>query len=125
MGCYAAAMRPLFHPAREDVTVEGILHALSDPVRAQIYAEIAKADCPQICSAFLEVSDRVVPKSTLSQHFKVLREAGLIRSERRGVELQNTVRKEDNHDRFGTLIQAIMQAHLDQTARQRRRRRKR
>jgi len=71
-------MRPLFHPAREDITVEGILHALSDPVRAQIYAEIAKADCPQICTAFLEMNDRVVPKSTLSQHFKVLREAGLI-----------------------------------------------
>jgi len=118
-------MRPLFHPAREDITVEGILHALSDPVRAQIYAEIAKADCPQICTAFLEMSDRVVPKSTLSQHFKVLREAGLIRSERRGVELHNSLRHDDNHDRFVPLIQAIMQAHKDQTERQRRTRRKR
>ena len=119
-GCYRTGMRPLFHPSRDDITVEGILHALSDPVRAQIYAEIAKADCPQICAAFLEMSDRVVPKSTLSQHFKVLREAGLIRSERRGVELHNSLRHEDNHDRFGPLIQAIMQAHKDQTERQRR-----
>jgi DNA-binding transcriptional ArsR family regulator len=118
-------MRPLFHPAREDISVEGILHALSDPVRAQIYAEIAQAECPQICSAFLTISDRVVPKSTLSQHFKVLREAGLILSERRGVELHNTVRHEDNHDRFGKLIQAIMQAHKEQLERRRRARRKR
>ena len=110
-------MRPLFHPASDDITVEGILHALSDPVRAQIYAEIAKADCPQICSAFLEMSDRVVPKSTLSQHFKVLREAGLIRSERHGVELRNAPRHDDLRDRFGKLINAIVDAHVAQTQR--------
>jgi len=34
-------MRPLFHPSIEDVTVEGILHALSDPVRVAIFADIA------------------------------------------------------------------------------------
>ena len=32
--CYFTNMRPLFHPAPEDISVEGILHALSDPVRA-------------------------------------------------------------------------------------------
>ena len=35
-----AGMRQLQHPAIADVSVEGILHALSDPVRAQIYARI-------------------------------------------------------------------------------------
>jgi DNA-binding transcriptional ArsR family regulator len=95
------------------------MHALSDPVRVHIYAEIAQADCPQTCSAFLEVSDKVVPKSTLSQHFKVLREAGLIRSERRGVELHNTARCDENQARFGTLITAIIDAHKDQTERER------
>src|SRR6266571_4837649 len=107
-------MRPLFHPASEDITVEGILHALSDPVRAQIYAEIAKADCPQICSAFLEMSDRVVPKSTLSQHFKVLREAGLIRSERRGVELKNSTRCKELKKKFGPMVLAILKAYEDE-----------
>ena len=63
---------------------------ISDPVRVHIFAAIVKSECPQTCSAFLEVSDRAVPKSTLSQHFKALREAGLIRSERRGVEMHNT-----------------------------------
>jgi DNA-binding transcriptional ArsR family regulator len=110
-------MRPLFHPSVEDITVEGILHALSDPVRAHIFAHIARADGPQTCSAFLEVSDRTVPKSTLSQHFRVLREAGLIRSERKGVELQNTTRHEDIPERFNALIAAIIDAHTAQTAR--------
>jgi len=77
-------MRPLFHPSIEDVTVETILHTLSDPVRAAIYMGIAASDCPQVCSSFLHVSEKDIPKSTLSQHFKALRDAGLIRGERRG-----------------------------------------
>jgi DNA-binding transcriptional ArsR family regulator len=85
-------MRPLFHPSVEEVTVEGIIHALSDPVRAAIFADIVSQECPQSCSMFLTVSDRAIPKSTLSQHFRSLREAGLIRGERRGVEMRNISR---------------------------------
>jgi DNA-binding transcriptional ArsR family regulator len=103
-------MKPLFHPAIEDVTVEGILYALSDPVRATIYADIAGSQCSMNCSNFLNVSEKPVPKSTLSQHFKALREAGLIRSERRGVEMQNTSRCEEIASRFPGLLPAIREA---------------
>ena len=113
-------MRPLFHPAVEDVNVEGILHALSDLTRVQILAQIISAQCSQICSAFLEISDKPIPKSTLSQHFNVLREAGLIRSERRGVEMHNTPRLEELDDRFGPLIRSILDAHAAQSDRRRR-----
>ncbi len=104
-------MRPLFHPSVEDVTVEAILHALSDPVRVAIYADIVGSDCSQNCSTFLSVSNKTIPKSTLSQHFKALREAGLIRSERRGVEMQNTSRCAEIEKRFPGLITAIVNAH--------------
>jgi DNA-binding transcriptional ArsR family regulator len=104
-------MKPLFHPSAEDVTVEGILHALSDPVRVAIYAAIVGAGCPRICSNFLKVSEKNVPKSTLSQHFKVLRDAGLIRSERRGVEMHNTPRCVELEGRFPGLLRAIVNAH--------------
>ena len=104
-------MRPLFHPSIEDVTVEGILHALSDPVRVAIFADIASSDCSQNCSTFLNVSEKAVPKSTLSQHFKALREAGLIRGERHGVEMQNTSRCAEIDQRFPGLIAAIVSAH--------------
>jgi DNA-binding transcriptional ArsR family regulator len=104
-------MRPLFHPSMADVTVEAILHALSDPVRVAIFADIAGSDCSQNCSNFLHVSERVIPKSSLSQHFKVLREAGLIRGERRGVEMQNTSRCAEIEERFPGLIMAIVNAH--------------
>jgi len=104
-------MRPLFHPSVEDVTVEAILHALSDPVRVAIYADIVGSGCSQNCSTFLSVSNKTIPKSTLSQHFKALREAGLIRSERRGVEMQNTSRCAEIENRFPGLIKAIVNAH--------------
>jgi DNA-binding transcriptional ArsR family regulator len=114
-------MRPLFHPTAEAITVEGILHALADPVRAQIFAAIVRADGAQTCSNFLEVNGKPVPKSTLSQHFRVLREAGLIRSERQGVELHNTPRSDELQARFGALVCAIVDAHAAQTQRSARR----
>jgi DNA-binding transcriptional ArsR family regulator len=104
-------MRPLIHPAVEDVTVENILHALSDSARVAIFAEIVGSACPQNCSEFLTVGEKEIPKSTLSQHFKVLREAGLIRSERHGTEMHNTSRCEEIDSRFPGLIQSVVNAH--------------
>jgi DNA-binding transcriptional ArsR family regulator len=109
-------MRPLFHPSIEEVTVEGILYALSDPVRVSMYADIVAQDCPQSCSNFLTMGTRAIPKSTLSQHFKILREAGLIRSERHGVEMHNISRCTELEERFPGLIRAIVNAHNRQLA---------
>src|SRR5438445_11798383 len=107
-------MRPLVHPSIEDITVEGILHALSDPVRVAIYADIIGSNCSQNCSSFLKVSEKSIPKSTLSQHFKALREAGLIRAERRGVEVYNTPRCAEIEKRFPGLLPAIVDAYKAQ-----------
>jgi DNA-binding transcriptional ArsR family regulator len=98
------------HPAIEDITVEGILHALSDPVRVRIFSDIASSNCSQTCTSFSNVANRTIPKSTLSQHFKALREAGLIRSERRGTEMQNTSRCAEIDKRFPGLLSAIVSA---------------
>src|SRR6202451_851589 len=108
-------VRPLFHPSLEDITVEGILHALSDPVRVAIYADIVSQECSQNCSTFLTVSDRTIPKSTLSQHFRELREAGRLRGEGRGVEVHNTSRCTELEQRFPGLIRAIVNAHAAQS----------
>ena len=108
-------MRPLLHPSIEDITVEGILHALSDPVRAAIFADIVAQDCSQNCSTFLTVSDKAIPKSTLSQHFRALREAGLVRGERRGVEVHNLSRCAEIEERFPGLLLAIVNAHTIQS----------
>src|SRR5579863_10446375 len=108
-------VRPLFHPSLENITVEAILHALSDPVRAAIYADIVAQECSHNCSMFLTVSEKAIPKSTLSQHFRILREAGLIRGERRGVEMHSTSRCAEIEERFPGLLRAIINAHTVQS----------
>lgn len=109
-------MRPLLHPSVEDVRVEAILHALSDPARVAIFIQIAGSGSAANCAAFATIAERTIPKSTLSQHFKVLREAGLIRSERQGVEMQNSSRCSEIESRFPGLIPAIINAHKVQSA---------
>ena len=47
-------------------------------------------------------------KSTLSHHFRVLRDAGLIRTTKQGVENLNCVRWEEVNARFPGLLKAIM-----------------
>jgi DNA-binding transcriptional ArsR family regulator len=109
-------MRPLIHPEIADVPVETILHALADPVRVSIYADIIQQECSQSCSSFLTVGDKSIPKSTLSQHFRILREAGLIRSERQGVEMHNSSRCAEVDARYPGMIAAIANAHNIQMA---------
>ena len=104
-------MRPLHHPEIKDIPPEAILHALADPVRVKIFADIAQQGCSQNCTAFVNVAKKPIPKSTLSQHFRILREAGLIRSERRGVEMRNTLRAEEVEARYPGLLVAIAKAH--------------
>ena len=104
-------MRPFVHPSLDSLRPEAILHALSDPERASIFSEIAGTECVQRCSALASTADRVIPKSSLSQHFKVLRDAGLIRSERQGVEMRNYSRCEEIEQRFPGLLKAILSAY--------------
>ena len=110
-------MRPLFHPSVEEINVQGILYALSDPARVRIFVELLDADCAKNCSTFININKTPFPKSTLSQHFKVLREAGLIHGVRKGVELQNEVRYKDLKKRFGPMIGEIIKAYQEEDKR--------
>ena len=94
------------HPAREDITLAGVLAALSDPMRLRIVRSLmGKTDCLS-CTAAAPCPD--MAKSTLSNHFRVLREAGLIRTTKKGVEHQNTVREADINARFPGLLKTIL-----------------
>ena len=106
--------RSYHHPTVKDITVEGILHALSDPVRVQIFMELASAECAKNCTTFKIVKKAPLAKSTLSQHFMILREAGLIISERKGVELKNHTRCAELKPKFGTMINGIIEAYSAQ-----------
>ena len=104
-------MRPLYHPRVEEMTVQGVLHALSDATRVQIFMRLLASDCSKSCVEFANVAATPLPKSSLSQHFKVLREAGLIHSERQGVELQNRARCDEYGRKFGPLIKEILSSY--------------
>lgn len=92
-------------PLREEMSLPKVLHALSDPVRIEIILQIAKAG-QMTCGAF----DIPMPKSTLSHHFKVLREAGVVASRKDGNELINSLRLEDLEARFPGVIDPIIAA---------------
>ena len=111
-------MKPLFHPSMDDVTIEGIMDALSDPVRIAIFAGVSGAKGSPNCSYFLQVRDQKIPRSTLTTHFRILREAGLIRGERRGVEMHNTSRRAELDQHFPGLLAAIFNALHIQAAKQ-------
>src|SRR3954454_8761481 len=99
-------MRPLFHPSLEDVSVEGILHALSDPVRVAIFAEIVGSKCSRSCSNFSNISDMDIPNQRFLNTSRFQRN-GIGRGERRGVEMHNTARCAEIDQRFPGLISAI------------------
>lgn len=109
--------RPLFHPPIDSITVTGLLHALSDPVRLSIVRELRTNCAGMNCVETMAHVDEAMPKSTCSLHFQILREAGLIRSERRGVELSNQLRLEELDQRFPGLLDSILEAHHKELAR--------
>lgn len=99
--------RPFVHPPITDVTLESVLYALADPARLEIVLKLTDGGCGMNCSA---AAPENLPKSTQSHHYQVLREAGLIRSERRGTEVVNTLRCSEISEKFPGLIPAILTA---------------
>ena len=93
-------------PARSEIELAAVLHALSDPVRLRIVAALAVAGEEPSCGSF----DLPVTKSTCTHHFKVLREAGVIQQRQRGTARLNALRREDLDARFPGLLDTILRA---------------
>jgi DNA-binding transcriptional ArsR family regulator len=93
-------------PAREDIELGAVLHALSDPIRLKIVTALDSRSeaCP---TGSFEVP---VSKSTCTHHFRVLREAGVIRQRPEGTARLNTLRRDDLDARFPGLLDAILEA---------------
>ncbi|MFD0418377.1 ArsR/SmtB family transcription factor [Streptomyces sp. NPDC127108] len=109
----APSARALAHPAREEIRLEGVLHALSDPLRMLIVCELAAAQVGVTCSHF----DLPVTKSTSTHHFRVLREAGVIQQNYRGTAKLNGLRRDDLDALFPGLLDSVLDAAARQEAR--------
>jgi DNA-binding transcriptional ArsR family regulator len=82
-----------------------VLHALGDPVRL----ELVRRACAHPESTCAVVADGLdVPISTLSNHWRILREAGLISMSVDGRHRRIRVRADDLHDRFPGLLDPIL-----------------
>ncbi|HXE02730.1 MAG TPA: metalloregulator ArsR/SmtB family transcription factor [Hyphomicrobium sp.] len=99
--------RPFVHPAIEDVTIGSVLYALADPTRLEIVKKLSRGSCGLNCS---EAAPADLPKSTQSHHFQILREAGLVKSERRGTEVVNALRCAEIEKRFPGVVSSILKA---------------
>lgn len=93
------------HPARDELDLAAVLHALSDPIRLRIVAGLADAD-GRTCKSF----ELPVTKSTCTHHFRVLREAGVIRQRLEGTTKLNSLRREDLDARFPGLMDSVLRA---------------
>ena len=94
----------LHHPRREDLDLGAVLQALSDPHRLRIVRRLAETEESCACGTF----ELDVTKSTLTHHFRVLREAGVIRQEASGTAKLNSLRREDLAARFPGLLDAVL-----------------
>ena len=98
-------MREPHHPSSDELELAGVLHALSDPARLEIVRKLAVGDeCT--CGTF----ELGLSKATLSHHFRVLREAGVVRTRPDGRKRMLSLRQDDLNERFPGVLDAIVSA---------------
>lgn len=105
----ADAPEPLPEPARDEIRLERVMAALSDPLRIQVVRQLLldSEGYDHTCGWF--GFDR--PKSTLTHHFRCLREAGLIQQRQYGLERRSRVRADDMEARFPGLLALVAAWH--------------
>ncbi|RJL20397.1 ArsR/SmtB family transcription factor [Bailinhaonella thermotolerans] len=99
-------MRFLPHPAAEDIRLAAVMHALSDPARLDIVRRVADGEVT--CGALAEEAD--LHKSTMSHHYRVLREAGVTHTVQRGRLRYVRLRRDDLDARFPGLMESVLNA---------------
>lgn len=89
-----------------------LLQALADPVRLSLVRDLAESTEPRPCGAFVQS----VTKSTLSHHFKVLREAGIIEMRIEGTRKLTSLRRAELEEACPGLLDSILGAPVTGSA---------
>lgn len=101
-------MERLPAPERDDIELAAVLQALADPIRLKLLVGLADGE-PHSCAA--DTWDGIdVHKSTLSHHYKVLREAGISHTIRDGRNRYVELRRKDLDARFPGLLDSVINA---------------
>lgn len=96
-------MRPMYHPDIQQITLSGVLYALGDPVRLAVVRQLAVKG-EQNCCDF----EFAIARSTMSHHFKILRESGVILSRKLGTQHLNSLRQQELDELFPGLLAAVL-----------------
>ncbi|AZZ60792.1 helix-turn-helix transcriptional regulator [Oenococcus sp. UCMA 16435] len=86
------------------IDITQVLKSLSDPIRLKIVLTLAQTGTELSCSRF----ESLGKKSNLSQHYKNLRQNGLISIRREGLHSYLNLRCEDLNRKFPKLIDTIV-----------------
>ena len=92
------------HPEREHIRLENVLFALGNPMRLEIVRILADGS-EQSCNA-LRHED--IAKSTMTHHWRVLRDSGVIWQRPQGRENLISLRREDLDARFPGLLDTLL-----------------
>jgi DNA-binding transcriptional ArsR family regulator len=115
-------MRLLYHPDRKDISLAGVLYALGDPVRLAIVKRLAASGELPCCALDCAIADttslspKPIAKSTMSHHFRILRESGVLYSRKEGTQLINSLRRHDLDELFPGLLDAVLQSVCEDAA---------
>jgi DNA-binding transcriptional ArsR family regulator len=108
---YISSMAQFTHPNLNDVPLASVLHALSDPTRLAIVRKLdtdrgAKGEGLS-CSC---AAPEGLPRATMSNHFTILRNAGLVEARKQGTMVIHRLRRDDVDVRFPGLLDAVLHA---------------
>lgn len=92
----------IHHPAVDELELLEVLHALADDTRMRIVLTLLE-DVERPCGTF----DVDVAPSTLTHHFRVLRESGVIHQREDGRRKWTTLRLADLESRFPGVLTSI------------------
>lgn len=98
-------MKEYHHPDLNEVPIRAAMHALSDPYRLAIVRAMQEAGDREITCSEVSLD---LSKATISHHFEVLRESGLIRTRVEGTKCLSSLRSEAFETRFPGLLELVM-----------------
>jgi DNA-binding transcriptional ArsR family regulator len=92
-------------PTTDQIELDEVLNALGHPIRLAVVEVLAKGG-EHACGSIL--GDPTVSKSTLTHHWRVLRDSGVINQRPSGRENLLSLRRDDLNSRFPGLIDAVI-----------------
>lgn len=98
-------MREVSQPAAESIRMVDVLRALADPVRLEVVLRLAGTG-EESCNAI--GGDLDVHQTTMSHHYRVLREAGVTWTTVQGRTRLVRLRRDDLDERFPGLLDSVL-----------------